>query len=73
VLEIGYDVDLAEEPVRPGRRGEALTEDLEGHASAMAHIPGEVDRRHATLADLALEFVMTRQGRPEPARLQGIE
>ena len=61
--ELRGDLDLAQEPLGPERRGNLGAEHLEGDAALVAEVPGEVDRGHPAAAELALDRVAIRQGR----------
>ena len=62
MLEPGGEVDLALEALGAEGGGELGTENLEGDQAVVLEIPGEVDRGHATAAELALEQVAVTEG-----------
>src|SRR3972149_4236829 len=54
---------LAEEPfAETGHRGEGGREELEGHESVNAHLPGQIDDAHPSSPKLALERVSPSEG-----------
>src|SRR5687768_10839895 len=55
--ENGRDLDLAEEPCGPERGGDVGGKDLDRHSPVVPQVLGEVNGRHATVADLALDPV----------------
>ena len=57
VLQVGGDADLGQEAFGAEDGGELGAEDLEGHLAVVLEVVGEVDRRHAALAELALDAV----------------
>ena len=54
VLEVGGDLDLAEEALAAEDGGELGVEDLDGDLAAVLQVFGEIDRGHAALAQLAV-------------------
>ena len=62
MLELGDDVDLAEEPLGAQRRGELGPQDLERDLAVVLEVVGEVDGGHAALAELALDAVAAAEG-----------
>ena len=44
-------LDLAQEPFTPDRRSLVGLDDLDGDRPAMAHVPAEIDDRHAAFAE----------------------
>jgi hypothetical protein len=71
VVELPPDLDLAQEPLRPEGRSELLAEDFHRHPTVVLQIFGEVDRRHATVAELALDTVAVGQRRLEAVQQLG--
>jgi hypothetical protein len=65
MIEPGDDLDLAIEPLRPEHGAELRSEHLDRHLAAMLQIVGQVDRRHAAVADLALDGVAAGEGGAE--------
>jgi hypothetical protein len=55
------DIDFAEKPIGPQRCGELRPEHFHGNFAMVFQILGEVDRRHAAGAALALEAVGTSE------------
>ena len=64
MLQLGGDFDLAEEAVFTQRRGELRPEYLHRDPAVVLHVLGEVDSGHPPTAELALDRVMARKGRP---------
>ena len=62
MLQGSGESDLALETLGPERGGEVGAEHLEGDEAVVAEVPGEVDRRHAAVAELALEEIAVAQG-----------
>ena len=60
--EAGGDLDLAEEALGADGRGELGAEDLHGDEAAVLGVAGEVDRRHAALAELPLDRIAGGEG-----------
>jgi hypothetical protein len=65
------DPDLAGEPVGTQRGGELGPEHLDGHLALVPEVLGQVDRGHATPAQLALERIPAREGGGEAGELGG--
>ena len=57
MLEPGSHLDLAKKPLGTQRRGELRVKDLERDVPSVPEIPREVNRCHATPAELALDVV----------------
>ncbi|MCZ6917880.1 MAG: hypothetical protein O7I93_13975 [Gemmatimonadetes bacterium] len=66
MLEIRGDLDLVQERLGTDDGSEFRTQHLHRHLPAVFEILGEVDRGHATGAQLALDGVAVGQGRREP-------
>ena len=64
MLQLGGDFDLAEEAVFTQRRGELRPEYLHRDPAVVLHVLGEVDGGHPPTAELALDRVIARKGRP---------
>ena len=62
MLQVGGDLDLLEEPLRADDRGQLGAQHLERHLAAVLEILGEVDRGHATRAQLPLDAVAIGEG-----------
>ena len=62
MLQVGGDLDLGEEPLGAEHGGELGLEDLDGDLAVVLEVVGEIDRRHAALAELALDAVAVGQG-----------
>ncbi len=62
MLEVGGGVDLGQEAFCPEGGGEVWPEDLERHQTVVAEILGEIDRRHTTFTELALDDIAAREG-----------
>ena len=58
----GGDPDLAEKALRPDRGAKVGLEDLDRHLASVLRVLGEVHRRHAAPAELALDQVPVAQG-----------
>jgi hypothetical protein len=65
VLELCGDLDLAGEPLGAEGGGELGSEDLYGDLPMMLQVFGEIHRRHAALAELALDCVTVGEGGAE--------
>jgi hypothetical protein len=61
MLELGGDVDLAEEPIGAERSGELGLEDLHRHLAAMLRVLGDVDGGHPAVPDFTFDGVAPRQ------------
>jgi len=57
VLKARGEPDLALEPLRPHRFSDFCMENLERDVSIVSQIPGEIDKRESTVAELALDRV----------------
>ena len=66
MLEVGGDLDFLEEPLGTEDSSQLGSEDLHRHLAMMLQILGEVDRRHATRPELALDPVAVGEGGREP-------
>jgi hypothetical protein len=55
--EAGGDLDLAQEALGTDDGGELGVQDLDRHLAGVLQIVGQVDRGHATPAQLALKLV----------------
>jgi hypothetical protein len=65
MLEVGDGLDLAQEALGADDGGEVGTQDLDGDLAVVAEVLGEVDGRHAALAELALDAVAVGENGPE--------
>ena len=61
VLEVGRGLDLGEESFRADQRRELGFEHLERDRAGVLQVLGEVDDRHAALAELPLDGVAVLQ------------
>ncbi len=62
MLEAPQQLDLAVEPAAEfGVGGDVRGEDLDGHRAPVAHVPGAVHRRHATLTDGIQDGVVSQR------------
>ena len=57
MLKPGGDPDLAREPLARHHAGEIRAEDLYGYPVAMAPVPREIHRGHATVTDLSFDLI----------------
>ena len=57
VLQVRGGPDLRQEPLGPDDGGQIGPEDLDGHLPVVLAVVGEVDGRHAALAELALDLI----------------
>ena len=62
MLQIRRGVDLGEEPLGADGGGEIGLEHLERHVAVVAEIPGQIDRGHAALTELALDAIAALEG-----------
>jgi hypothetical protein len=62
MLQVGGDLDLPEEPLRPQHGGEFGLEHLDRHLPVVPEVAGQVHGGHAALAELPLEAVAASQG-----------
>ena len=63
------DANLAQEPLGAQRGGQLGTQDLERHVAVVLPVVRQVDGRHASTADLAIDFVAARESDPQPVNL----
>ena len=68
MLQRGRRLDLDHEPLGAEHRGEFGLEDLDRDLAVVLEVLGEVDRRHAAGAELALDAVAVGQSSGEPGR-----
>src|SRR5258708_32547986 len=61
MVEPRRDLDLGEEPVRAEHRAQLGPQHLERDLALVLEVLGEVDRRHAARAELALDAVAVAQ------------
>ncbi|HEV8600574.1 MAG TPA: hypothetical protein VGQ69_14535 [Gemmatimonadales bacterium] len=66
VLQVGGDFDFLEEPLGADDRGQLGAQNLESDLAAVLEVEGEVDGRHAALAELPLEAIATTKGGRQP-------
>ncbi len=62
VLEIGGGRDFLHEAFGPEHRSEFGSQHLDRHLALVLEVLGEVDRRHAAFAEVALDLVAVREG-----------
>jgi len=62
VLELRYDLDFVEKPVRPYCTGKLSVEYFDGEKTVMPAVLCKVDRGHAAAAELPLDHVAVAQG-----------
>ena len=55
MAQFGGDLDLAQEPLGPERRGQLGAQHLDGDQSVVLAVAGEVDRRHPPVPQLTLD------------------
>ena len=65
MLELGRELDLAEEALGAERGGELGPEHLEGDQALVPQVAREIDRGHAALPELALDGVAAGEGGSE--------
>src|SRR5687767_1345738 len=65
MLQVGGGADFLQEPLGADHRGQIGPEDFEGDLAVVPEILRQIDRRHATLAQLPLDPVTVREGRAE--------
>ena len=69
MLELGGELDLAEEALGADDRGELGVHHFERDRAVVSEVVGEIDRRHAARAELALEAVAGGEGCPEGSEI----
>lgn len=57
MLETGSELDLPQEPVWAERRSQLRVEDLERYRAVVLEVEREVDRGHASAAELSVDAV----------------
>src|SRR3954466_11826684 len=62
MLQVGRHLDFPKKSVGAERCSQLGPKHLDGDRPVMPTIPGQVDRRHATLADLALDGIPPLEG-----------
>jgi hypothetical protein len=62
VLQSGGEFDLPPEAVRTQRGRELLVQHLQGYRTFVPEVVGQIDRRHAAVAELALYSVAIAEG-----------
>jgi hypothetical protein len=68
VLQVGGQLDLGQEALGPDHGGQLGPEHLERHPPVVPQVLGQVDGGHAAGADLPVEAIAVRQGRPARSR-----
>ena len=71
VCQAGRDLDLAEKPLGAERRRDLTAEHLDRDGAAVFPVPSEIDGRHASAAQLALEVVAVGERRAEAGERVG--
>ena len=71
MIERGGRPDLVGEPLGADQHAQLGPEHLERHLAMMLEIVGQVDRRHAAPAELALDGVAAGEGGRETVQLVG--
>lgn len=66
VLELGRDLDLAQESLRTQRRGQLRPENLDRDPPVMLEVFGEKHERRAARPELALDAIAVREGGGDP-------
>jgi len=61
-MEVCRSLDLSERAIFTHHRGQLAPRDLERHSALMAQIVCQVDRRHTTVIELALDAVAALEG-----------
>jgi hypothetical protein len=61
VLQVGGDLDLVQEPLGAEDGRKLRVENLDGDLAIVLQVVGEVDRRHAAAAELALDAIAVGQ------------
>ncbi len=62
MLQLALELDFPEKPLCMGRSQKLLFEDLYCHVPIVPMIPGKIDDRHPTPADLPLDGVVVPEG-----------
>jgi hypothetical protein len=62
MIQLGGDRDFPEEPLRPDRRGQLRTKNLDRDLSVVLPVVSQVDGGHPTPAKLTLDLVAITQG-----------
>ena len=68
MLELGGDLDLAQEPLGTDDRGELGMQHLDGDLAVVLEVLRQVDGGHAAPAELALDQVAVGQGGGEAGK-----
>ena len=71
MLELGGDVNLSEKTIRAERRRELRAEHLDRYVTLVLEVLREIDRRHAAVAELALDTVAVGKRRLEAVQKLG--
>jgi hypothetical protein len=69
MLQVGGDLHLLEEALRPHGGGQLGTKHLEGHLAVVLEVSGQVDGGHAARPDLPLDGIPIPQGLAETMEL----
>ena len=65
MLKVGRNANLAQKTLDAEYRAELWVQHLEGDTALMSQIAGEIHRRHAAVADFALDGIASNQRRLE--------
>ena len=65
MTEMGYELDLAPEPLGAECEADIVANNLHGYFAILLHIAGKINRCHRTLTELANDLVTGSDGRPE--------
>lgn len=61
MMELGGDLDFAQEAIGANRLGKLGTHHLDGDVAMMAQVFGQIDRCHTATTELALDAVTVRE------------
>jgi len=65
VVQLGGDLDLAQEPVRAQCGGDLVAQHLDGDGAVVSRVAGEEDHSHPPSAELPVYRITVRQGGSE--------
>src|SRR2546430_10635158 len=71
MCQAGGGFDFPQESLAPHGGRELGRQDLDGHGTTMFVVVGEVDRRHPTTPELALDRVLARERGPQLGKRVG--
>ena len=69
MLQVRCDLDLGPEPLGTDHRGQLGTQHLDCDLAVVPQVLGEIDRRHAALAQFPLDAVATAKCGRQPSEL----